>query len=379
MIYLDNGATTMHKPDEVVDAMVEALSHLGNAGRGTGAGALEAARIEYRTRQMLSELFCGEGAKCIAFALNATEALNTALFGTLTEADHVITTVTEHNSVLRPLYRIGCGLDFLPLDETQVVDLSRLEECLRENTKAVVVNHASNVTGNVLDLERVGAFCKAHNLMFIVDGSQTAGAYPIDVQKAGIDILAFTGHKSLMGPQGTGGLYVAPGVEVEPLKVGGSGVDSYNHEHPKAMPTRLEAGTQNGHGIAGLHGALTFIQRETVEKIHAREMELLSKLMNSLEDTPNLILYGSKDLKSKTAVLSVNIKGVSSSKVGELLESRYGILTRTGAHCAPLMHEVMGTKTQGAVRLSLSYFTTEEEIERAASALKELAKELGNE
>lgn len=379
MIYLDNGATTMHKPDEVVEAVVEALSHLGNAGRGTGAGALEAARIEYRTRQMLSELFHGEGAKCIAFALNATEALNTALFGTLTEADHVITTVTEHNSVLRPLYRIGCGLDFLPVDETQVVDLSRLEECLRENTKAVVVNHASNVTGSVLDLERVGAFCKTHDLMFIVDASQTAGAYPIDVQKAGIDILAFTGHKSLMGPQGTGGLYVAPGVEVEPLKVGGSGIDSYNHEHPKAMPTRFEAGTQNGHGIAGLHGALTFIQRETVEKIHAREMELLSKLMNSLKDTPNLILYGSKDLRKKTAVLSVNIKGVSSSKVGELLERRYGILTRTGAHCAPLMHEVMGTKTQGAVRLSLSYFTTEEEIESAASALKELAKELGNE
>lgn len=379
MIYLDNGATTMHKPDEVVEAVVEALSHLGNAGRGTGAGALEAARVEYRTRQMLSELFHGEGAKCIAFALNATEALNTALAGTLTEEDHVITTVTEHNSVLRPLYRIGCELDFLPVDDDQIVDLSRLEECLRENTKAVVVNHASNVTGNVLDLERVGDFCKAHNIMFIVDGSQTAGAYPIDVQKAGIDILAFTGHKSLMGPQGTGGLYVAPGVEVEPLKVGGSGIDSYNHEHPKAMPTRLEAGTQNGHGIAGLHGALNFIQRETVEKIHAREMELLSELMESLQDIPNLILYGSKDLRKKTAVLSVNIKGASSSKVGELLERRYGILTRTGAHCAPLMHEAMGTKTQGAVRLSLSYFTTEEEIERAASALKELAKELGNE
>lgn len=379
MIYLDNGATTMHKPDEVVEAVVEALSHLGNAGRGTGAGALEAARVEYRTRQMLSELFNGEGAKCIAFALNATEALNTALAGTLTEEDHVITTVTEHNSVLRPLYRIGCGLDFLPVDDDQIVDLSRLEECLRENTKAVVVNHASNVTGNVLDLERVGDFCKAHDLMFIVDGSQTAGAYPIDVQKASIDILAFTGHKSLMGPQGTGGLYVAPGVEVKPLKVGGSGIDSYNHEHPKAMPTRLEAGTQNGHGIAGLHGALTFIQRETVEKIHAREMELLSELMENLQDIPNLILYGSKDLRKKTAVLSVNIKGVSSSKVGELLERRYGILTRTGAHCAPLMHEAMGTKTQGAVRLSLSYFTTEEEIERAASALKELAKELGNE
>ena len=379
MIYLDNGATTMHKPDDVVEAMVAALSHLGNAGRGTGASALEAARIEYRTRQMLSELFHGEGAKHIAFALNATEALNTALFGTLTEKDHVITTVTEHNSVLRPLYRIGCPLDFLPVDDEQIVDLSRLEGFLREDTKAVVANHASNVTGNVLDLERVGAFCKAHDLLFIVDASQTAGAYPIDVQRAGIDILAFTGHKSLMGPQGTGGLYVAPGIDVEPLKVGGSGIDSYNHEHPKAMPTRLEAGTQNGHGIAGLHGALTFIQRETVERIHAKEMELLEKLMESVKDTSNLILYGAEDLSRKTAVLSVNIKGVSSSKVGELLESRYGILTRTGAHCAPLIHEAMGTKTQGAVRFSLSYFTTEEEIECAASALKELAKELGNE
>ena len=290
MIYLDIRATSMHKPDDVVKAMVAALSHLGNAGRGTGASALEAARIEYRTRQMLSELFYGEGAKHIAFALNATEALNTALFGTLTEKDHVITTVTEHNSVLRPLYRIRCPLDFLPVDGEQIVDLSRLEGFLREDTKAVVVNHASNVTGNVLDLERVGAFCKAHDLLFIVDASQTAGAYPIDVQKAGIDILAFTGHKSLMGPQGTGGLYVAPGIDVEPLKVGGSGIDSYNHEHPKAMPTRLEAGTQNGHGIAGLHGALTFIQRETVEKIHAKEMELLKKLMESVKDTSNLIL-----------------------------------------------------------------------------------------
>ncbi len=195
----------MHKPDDVVKAMVAALSHLGNAGRGTGASALEAARIEYRTRQMLSELFYGEGAKHIAFALNATEALNTALFGTLTEKDHVITTVTEHNSVLRPLYRIGCPLDFLPVDGEQIVDLSRLEGFLREDTKAVVVNHASNVTGNVLDLERVGAFCKAHDLLFIVDASQTAGHTPSTFRRQASTFSPSPATNLLWGHRAPGG------------------------------------------------------------------------------------------------------------------------------------------------------------------------------
>ncbi|MDD7363006.1 MAG: aminotransferase class V-fold PLP-dependent enzyme [Peptoniphilus sp.] len=379
MIYLDNAATTMHKPPEVVDAVTHALNTLGNSGRGTGSRALEASRVEYRARKKLSELFHGAGAKQIAFALNATEALNAALIGTLDAKDHVITTVTEHNSVLRPLYRIGCDLDFLPVDERQQVVLDDLEDLVRENTKAVVVNHASNVTGNIVDIERIGAFCEDRGLLFIVDASQTAGAVPIDVEKSRIDLLAFTGHKSLLGPQGTGGLYVGEGVEVRPFKVGGSGIDSYNKSHPLAMPTRLEAGTQNGHGIAGLYGALTFIERVGIGAIRERETALLRRLMDGINDIPGLIVYGSPNPEEKTAVVSVNIAGVSSSKVGELLESRYGIITRTGAHCAPLIHEAMGTKEQGAVRFSLSYFTTEEEIDSAADALRALAKELYSE
>lgn len=379
MIYLDNAATSMKKPKEVEAGIVGALNSIGNAGRGTGHGALEAARLEYRTRTLLSDLFhAGGSAKRIAFALNATEALNVAIHGVIEAEDHVITTVTEHNSVLRPLYRSGCALDFLPIFGDEEVDLSGLEALLRPNTKAVVVNHASNVTGNVLDIEKVGAFCRAHGLLFIVDGSQTAGAIPIDVEKCGIDLLAFTGHKALMGPQGTGGLYVREGVDVKPLKVGGSGVDSYNERHPDAMPTRLEAGTQNGHGIAGLHGALTFLNKVGIEAVRAHEEALVARFLKGLSTMDGVIVYGSKDPKKKTAVVSVNVKGVASSKVGELLESRYGIMVRTGAHCAPLIHEAMGTRKVGAVRFSFSYFTTEEEIDAALEALDELRKELVN-
>lgn len=375
MIYLDNAATSMKKPKEVEEGILSALNSLGNAGRGTGQSALEAARVVYRTRVMLSDLFHGEGAKHIAFALNATEALNVAINGTIEKGDHVITTVTEHNSVLRPLYRIGCELDLLPVTHEEEVDLTGLEGLLKPNTKAVIANHASNVTGNVLDIEKIGAFCRAHGILFIVDASQTAGVVPVDVEKCHIDILAFTGHKSLLGPQGTGGLYVREGVDVKPFKVGGSGIDSYNKHHPEAMPTRLEAGTQNGHGIAGLHGALTFLKDVGIDRIHAHEEALLIRFLEGLSTMDNITVYGSKDPKKKTAVVSLNIQGMSSSVVGEKLESRYGIVVRTGAHCAPLIHEAMGTRDTGAVRFSFSYFTTEEEVDAALHALEEIRKE----
>ena len=378
MIYLDNAATSMKKPKNVEIEMVRALNSLGNAGRGTGQSALEAARVEHKARVMLSDLFNAGGPKQIAFGLNATEALNVAINGTIDGADHVITTVTEHNSVLRPLYRTGCEIDFLPVGEEEAVDFSGLEDLLRPNTKAVIVNHASNVTGNLLDIETIGAFCEKHDLLFIVDASQTAGAVPIDVKKCRVDLLAFTGHKSLMGPQGTGGLYVRKGVEVKPFKVGGSGIDSYNKEQPEAMPTRLEAGTQNGHGIAGLYGALTFLNNVGVEAVRRKEETLVDRFLRGLSSMDNVIVYGSKDPAKKTAVVSLNIEGMSSSAVGEKLESRYGIVVRTGAHCAPLMHEAMGTRNTGAVRFSFSYFTTEEEIDAALSALEELRKEAVN-
>lgn len=373
MIYMDNAATTRSKPPEVAREICTALSSQGNSGRGSGESALAAARKIFQTRLLLAELFGAKSPKRIAFCMNATEALNESIYGTLGAEDHVITTVTEHNSVLRPLYRLDCGIDFLPVDEEGIVDLSRLESGRKDNTRAVIVNHASNVTGNIADISAVGAFCRRHDLLCIVDASQTAGAVTIDVEKAGIDILAFTGHKSLFGPQGTGGIYVREGVRVSPLKVGGSGIDSYNKAHPSAMPEALEAGTQNGHGIAGLYGALTYLKRTGIERIRARESALVARFLEGIENIPNIAIYGSRNVEKKTAVVSVNVGDYTSSKVGEILESDYGIITRTGAHCAPLMHEALGTRDRGAVRFSFTHFNTEDEIDTAIRALSEIA------
>ena len=375
MIYLDNAATTIHKPEGVAQAMVQALSSLGNSGRGAHEATLDASRIIYGTREKLARLFGIKDPMRIAFTCNATESLNIAINGLFEKGDHVITTMCEHNSVLRPLYRLeenGVELSILPADSKGVPMYGELERLIQQNTRAIVITHASNLSGNVTDLGRVSAIAQKYKLLLVVDASQSAGCIPIDVEKMGIDVLCFTGHKGLMGPQGTGGIYVREGLEIRPLKVGGSGVHSYDREHPKEMPTALEAGTLNGTGIAGLFSSLDFILDTGVEAIHKKEMKLAKRFFDGIKDLPEVTVYGDWQNSERTAIVSVNLGTEESGQVSDWLWEDYGIAVRAGAHCAPLMHKALGTEKQGAVRFSFSYFNTEEEVDTAIQALKEI-------
>lgn len=377
-IYLDNAATTMHKPECVVSAVMNAMQHMGNSGRGAHNVTLDTSRIIYDTREMISELVNLGNPKQVAFTCNSTEALNTAIMGLFGAGDHIITTVMEHNSVLRPLYVLesqGAELSFVPCDEKGRLRTELLESFLRPDTKAVVCTHASNLTGNANDLAKIGGFCKEHELLFIVDASQTAGVLPIDMKEMQIDVVCFTGHKGLYGPQGTGGLCVREGLAIRPLKSGGSGVHTYLKEHPHDMPTALEAGTLNGHGIAGLHAALEFLKETGIDQIHKKEISLMRRFLDGIRDIPDLKLYGDFDTDDRAAVVSLNLGDYDSSEVSDELSYSYEISTRPGAHCAPLMHEAMGTVEQGMVRFSFSWFNTEEEIDTAIRALHELAEE----
>ena len=378
MIYLDNAATTMHKPQEVVDAVAAAMCSMGNAGRGAHAASLGASRTVFETRERLAAFFHAENPKQIVFTANSTESLNVALKGTLKPGEHVISTVLEHNSVLRPLYALeeqGVEVTLLKSNLQGTIDYEDFERAIKENTKMIVCTHGSNLTGNVLDIKRIGQIAKKYGLLFVVDASQTAGVFPIDVQDMQIDILCFTGHKGLLGPQGTGGMYVREGVTVRPLKVGGSGVQTYNKKHPTEMPTALEAGTLNGHGIAGLDAAIGYLEREGIDNIRAREQELMWKFYNGVKDIPNIKVYGDFSGAQRCAVVSLNIGDYDSSEVSDELLMTYGISTRAGGHCAPLMHEALGTAEQGAVRFSFSHYNTDEEVETAIRAVKELAVE----
>ena len=299
-----------------------------------------------------------------------------AFLGLFHKGDHVITTVCEHNSVLRPLYRLqeeGVEVSFLSADENGVLEYEKLPELVRENTKGIVITHASNLTGNITDLERIREVTESRDLLLVVDGSQTAGILPVDVQKQGIDIFCFTGHKGLLGPQGTGGLYVRPGVEICPLKVGGSGIHSFDREHPKAMPEHLEAGTMNVHGIAGLGGALDYLKKKGTKEILQRERQLLRRLEEQIREIPGIRLYGDPDGNRRVGILSFNIGEEDSAYVADWLYEEHGIAVRAGAHCAPLMHQTLGTKEQGAVRISVSHWNTEKEVDRTAEALWELS------
>lgn len=378
MIYLDNAATTMQKPQEVIDAVAAAMCSMGNAGRGAHAASLGASRTVFETRERLADFFHAENPRQIVFTANSTESLNIALKGTLNPGDHVISTMLEHNSVLRPLYALeeqGVEVTLLKSDLQGRVDYEDFERAIKDNTRMIVCTHGSNLTGNILDIKRIGQIAKTHGLLFVVDASQTAGVFPIDVQNMQIDILCFTGHKGLLGPQGTGGMYVREGVSVRPLKVGGSGVQTYNKKHPTEMPTALEAGTLNGHGIAGLDAAIGYLEREGIDNIRAREQELMWKFYNGVKNIPGVKVYGDFSGAERCAVVSLNIGDYDSSEVSDELLMTYGISTRAGGHCAPLMHEALGTVEQGAVRFSFSHYNTDEEIETAIRAVKELAEE----
>ncbi len=379
MIYLDNAATTLIKPPEVIDAVVSALTGMGNAARGAHGSALSASRAIHETRVKLAKLFGCARADHVAFAANATESLNAVLFGTVDPGDHVITTDLEHNSVLRPLYRLESeqrvALSFVPADVQGNVDCADFERLIRPETKAIVCTHASNLTGNLLDIARIGEIARRNKLLFIVDAAQTAGAIPIDMEKMQIDILCFTGHKGLMGPQGTGGLCVREGVEVRPWKVGGSGVHSYEKAQPIEYPTRLEAGTLNGHGIAGLSAALDSIDRIGVDAIERKEARLTRRFYEGVSHIDGVTVYGDFIAERRAPIVALNIRDHDSGAVSDELSETYGIATRPGAHCAPRMHEALHTAGQGAVRFSFSWFNTEEEVDAAISAVRELARQ----
>lgn len=380
MIYLDNAATTLQKPQQVIEAVTNAMTTMGNAARGAHSTALNAARAVYGARAKLAAFFGCKRADHVVFTANSTEALNIAINGVLNYGDHVITTDMEHNSVLRPLYRLekegAISLSFVPADKMGRLDESCFESLIRENTSAIVCAHASNLTGNITDISRVGSITSERGLTLIVDASQTAGCVPIDMEAMNIDILCFTGHKGLMAPQGTGGLCIREGIEIRPWKVGGSGVHSYDRNQPQAYPTRLEAGTLNSHGIAGLSAAVDFINEIGVDTIRKKELALMKRFYDGVSVIEGVKVYGDLSSTERTAVVALNIRDYDSSAVSDDLYESYGIATRPGAHCAPRMHEALGTAECGAVRFSFSWFNTESEIDEAVRAVRELANRM---
>ena len=378
MIYLDNAATTRPKPPGVAEAVAKAMNAYGNSGRGAHADALSAARAVYGVRQHLADWFGCLRADHVVFTPNSTAALNIAISGLLQPGDHVISTDWEHNSVLRPLYRLreqGMGLDFLPANSLGQLDYTRLEQLLRPNTKAVVCTHASNLTGDLADIGRVGTFAHNHGLLFILDASQTAGAFPIDMSAQRIDVVCFTGHKGLLGPQGTGGLCVGEGVDIRPWLVGGTGVQSFLETQPEEWPTRLEAGTLNSHGIAGLGAALDYLEARGPNTVRLHECGLARRFYEAVCKIPGVTVYGDFVQKERAPIVTLNIGQYDSALVSDELAERFGVVTRPGAHCAPRLHRALGTTEQGAVRFSWSWANTEAETDAAAEAVRVLAAE----
>lgn len=378
MIYLDNAATTMHKPQAVIDAVTQAMCSLGNAGRGATSGALDAARTIHGCRAKLARLLGCPRADHVCFTPNSTAALNTVINGVVRPGDRVVTTVLEHNSVLRPLNRLaaeqGVTVEHAGCDANGVLDYDELEQLVTPGTRAVVVTHASNVTGNSVDVARVAAVAHAAGALVIVDASQSAGTAKIDMDTMGLDVVCFTGHKGLMGPQGTGGLAVAEGIDVAPWAMGGTGVRSFDALQPLEWPTRLEAGTLNGHGIAGLSAGLDFIEAQGgVEAIASSERALADRFLAGVREIPEIKLYGAFDQPTRSAIVSLNVGDIDSAEISDALMQGWGIATRPGAHCAPLMHRALGTERQGVVRFSFGYFNTDEEVDTAIDALRDLA------
>lgn len=356
MIYLDNAATTLKKPPCVAEAVVRAMATMGNSGRSAHQEALDASRVIYRTREQLAKLLGCSAAERVVFTCNSTEALNIAIDGLFAPGDHVLSTDCEHNSVLRPLYRLeGVEVDFLPADRRGCIDYDDFRRLLRPNTRGIICTHGSNLTGNLLDIRAIGRFAKEHGLLLVVDASQTAGVFDIDMEAMGIDVVCFTGHKSLLGPQGTGGLCIAPGVDIRPFKVGGTGVQTYLPQQPPQYPTRLEAGTLNGHGIAGLSAALDYLEETGLEAIRSHEQALARQFYEGVSAIPGVTVYGDFTTWDRAPVVSLNIRDYDSSQVSDVLAEQFSIATRPGAHCAPRLHRALGTMGTGgrAVQLRL--------------------------
>ena len=368
MIYMDNAATTLPKPQQVIDAVVNAMQNYANPSRGSYDQALDGLRCLMMARMAVADLFDCDNPMDVAFTQNATHALNIAIGGI---NGHVVTTASSHNSVLRPLYKRG-DFSVVPLDKKGVLNLEWLERSITNETEAVVISHASNLTGNVVDINAVGEICKRKGVKLIIDAAQTAGLIPVSIKQTGASAICFSGHKSLYGPQGTGGIVLGNGYIPKQIIVGGSGSESFSPTHPTVMPDALEAGTQNAHGIAGLLAGINYI-KDLDGQAFSRADKLARQFAEGIKNIPNVILYGDLDAPLRTPVVTINIEGINSSDVAAILAEKYQIGVRAGAHCAPLMHKTLGTQKTGAVRFSFSHFNDEQQISLAIQAVKQIA------
>jgi cysteine desulfurase family protein len=379
LIYLDNGATSFPKPEEVYTFMDHAYRSFGvNPGRSGYDLCMEAGKLVDDTRKLLTKFFNGDDPNRLVFSYNSTDALNLIINGMLGPGDHAVSTTLEHNSVLRPLYHLsrdGVEVDLVPFDGAGFVDPDAIKAKFKSNTRLVVINHASNVIGTVLDIRAIGKLCCEAGIPFAIDASQSAGKLQIDMEEDYVDVVVFTGHKSLFGPTGIGGLYVREGIEVRHTRAGGSGVRSADRAHLDEYPYRLEYGTPNVAGIAGLQAGVKWVKRNGIEAIHEHEMGLLRLLRDGLAEIPGVILYCHEDLSNHIAVLAFNVQGMDAGDVGTLIDVDHNIACRTGLHCAPLVHEGLGTDAiRGAVRFSIGPFNTEDHIQAAIGAVREIAE-----
>lgn len=378
-VYLDNAATSFPKPEAVYITVDEFMRKVGvSAGRGAYRQALESDRIIYDTRKALSKIFNIKDVTRIVFTSSVTDSLNLALKGILDPGDHVITSSMEHNATWRPLKLLekekGIGITAVQCNPDGVLEPQNIRAAITAKTRLIVLIHASNVTGTVMPVAEIGAAARKYNIPFLVDTAQTAGLWPIDAEAMGIDLLAFTGHKGLMGPMGTGGLYIRDGISIRPLKEGGTGGDSILEHQPEALPDRYEAGTLNISGIAGLGAAVKFILSEGVEKIRNREADLTAFALEKLSETEGIMLYGPIGIKDRVGVISLNMMDLNPQKIGHLLDEKYGIMVRTGLHCAPCAHRTMGTVARGTIRIGLGYFSSEKDIDCFVQAAKDILR-----
>ena len=380
LIFLDNGATSYPKPQEVYEFMDNFYRNFGvNPGRSGYDLCLETEHMVDETRKMLTNFFNGTDSNRLCFSYNSTDALNLIIFGLLKKGDHAITTTIEHNSVLRPLFHLwkfeGVEVDHIPFDSKGFVDPDDFPKKFKKNTKLVIVNHASNVIGTVQPIKEIGRLCREKHIIFAIDASQSAGKIPIDIEADNIDVVAFTGHKSLLGPTGIGGLYVREGIEIRHTRAGGTGVRSAVRTHLEEYPYRLEYGTLNILGVAGLNAGLKWIEKKGLSNIHEHEMKLTSMLRDGLKGVDGVSLYCQDDLTNHISIFSFNVNGLEAANTSTMLDVDYNIASRSGLHCAPRVHEQLGTdKVHGAVRFGVGPFNTEEDIQKAIGAVKEIAE-----
>lgn len=376
-IYFDNAATSWPKPPAVSAAVSGYLTEAGgNPGRSGHRMSVAAARVVEDGREALAELFHVSDPSRLVFTHNATHALNLALYGLLRRGDHVVTTSVEHNSVMRPLRHLetlGVELTVVPCTPEGTLDPDAVERAMRPTTRLLVTTHGSNVVGTVVPIARLAALARRHQVPYLVDAAQTAGAIPIDVQEAGVDLLAFTGHKGLLGPTGTGGLYVREGIVLAPLIRGGTGSDSAHEVQPEFLPDVFESGTLNVAGIAGLAAGVRFLLDVGIEAVQAHERALVSRFLDAGSDMAGLTVYGPRDVTARCGVVSFNIAGAMSSEVGLILDQSFGIMARTGLHCAPSAHHTLGTFPEGTVRFGFGWFNTAADVDAAMEALGAVA------